>query len=72
MESNKILRVKNDVTEAREISNKIIKDLYKNYKKLEETPTSMDDAMNTVEDLVQITEILQRLIERRNNTWYKM
>ena len=64
MESKKLLRTKNEITEeASEISKKIIKDLYN---KIEEIPTSMEDAINNVEDLAQITEILQRLIERRN------
>jgi hypothetical protein len=74
MDSNKykFSRTKNEVTEeATHLSDKLIKDLYSNYKQSKENPLSMQDAMDNVEDLAQITEILQRLISRRNASYIK-
>jgi hypothetical protein len=74
METNKykFSRTKNEVTEeAKHLSDKLIKDLYSNYKQSEQNPLSMQDAMDNVEDLAQITEILQRLISRRNTSYVK-
>jgi HEPN domain-containing protein len=74
MESNKykFSRTKNEVTEeATQLSDKLIKDLYSDYKQSKENPLSMQDAMDNVEDLAQITEILQRLISRRNTSYIK-
>ena len=74
MESNKykFSRTKNEVTEeAKKLSQKLIKDLYSDYKQSEEDSLSMQDAMDNVEDLAQITEILQRVISRRNASYIK-
>jgi hypothetical protein len=74
MQSNqhKFSRTKNEVTEeAKKLSQKLIKDLYSEYKQSEENPLSMQDAMDNVEDLAQITEILQRVISRRNVSYVK-
>ena len=74
MESNKckFSRTKNEVTEeAKKLSQKLIKDLYSEYKQSEENPLSMQDAMDNIEDLAQITEILQRVISRRNASYVK-
>ena len=74
METNKykFSRTKNEVTEeAKHLSDKLIKDLYSDYKQSEENSLSMQDAMDNVEDIVQITEILQRLISRRNTSYVK-
>ncbi len=72
MESGKLLRTKNEVTEeAKEISKKLVKILFNDYKKSEENQTNMDDAFALVEDLAQINEILQRVIERRNESYVK-
>jgi hypothetical protein len=74
METNKykFSRTKNEVTEeAKHLSQKLIKDLYSDYKQSEQNPLSMQDAMDNVEDLAQITEILQRVISRRNVSYVK-
>jgi hypothetical protein len=74
MQSNqyKFSRTKNEVTEeAKHLLDKLIKDLYNNYKQSEKNSLSMQDAMDNVEDLAQITEILQRLISRRNTSYVK-
>jgi hypothetical protein len=72
MESGKLLRTKNEVTEeAKEISKKLVKILFTDYKKSEENQINMDDAFALVEDLAQINEILQRVIERRNESYIK-
>jgi hypothetical protein len=74
METNKykFSRTKNEVTEeAKHLSDKLIKDLYSNYKQSEENPLSLQDAMDNIEDLAQITEILQRVISRRNLSYIK-
>ena len=74
METNKykFSRTKNEVTEeAKHLSQKLIKDLYSDYKQSEQNPLSMQDAMDNVEDLAQITEILQRVISRRNVSYIK-
>jgi len=68
----KFSRTKNEVTEeAKHLSDKLISDLFKNYKQSEQNPLSMQDAMDNVEDLAQITEILQRVISRRNASYVK-
>lgn len=68
----KLSRTKNEVTEeAKKLSQNLIKDLYSEYKQSEENPLSMQYAMDNVEDLAQITEILQRVISRRNVSYVK-
>jgi len=68
----KLSRTNNAVTtEASHLSNKLISDLFKNYKQSEQNPLSMQDAIDNVEDLAQITEILQRVISRRNASYIK-
>ena len=72
MESNKLQRTKNEITEeAKEISKKLVKIIFSDYKKSEENQINMDDAFALVEDLAQINEILQRVIERRNESYVK-
>lgn len=72
MESKKLQRTKNEITEeAKEISKKLVKILFTDYKKSEENQINMDDAFALVEDLAQINEILQRVIERRNESYVK-
>lgn len=72
MESNKLQRTKNEITEeAKEISKKLVKIIFSDYKISEENSTNMDDAFALVEDLAQINEILQRVIERRNESYVK-
>ena len=68
----KLSRTKNAVTdEASHLSKKLINDLFNDYKQSEQNPLSMQDAMDNVEDLAQITEILQRVIARRNMSYIK-
>jgi hypothetical protein len=68
----KLSRTNNAVTdEASRLSNKLIKDLFNDYKQSEQNLLSMQDAMDNVEDLAQITEILQRVISRRNASYVK-
>ena len=68
----KLSRTKNEVTEeAKKLSQNLIKDLYSEYKQSEENSINMQDAMDNVEDLAQITEILQRVISRRNVSYIK-
>ena len=69
---HKLLRTKNAVTEeASHLSSKLINDLFNDYKESEQNPLNMQDAMDNVEDLAQITEILQRVIARRNVSYIK-
>jgi hypothetical protein len=72
MESKKLQRTKNEITEeAKEISKKLVKIIFSDYKISEENQINMDDAFALVEDLAQINEILQRVIERRNESYVK-
>ena len=57
--------------EQEEISKKLVKIIFSDYKISEENSTNMDDAFALVEDLAQINEILQRVIERRNESYVK-
>jgi len=69
--SNKIKRTEpNDINiESKKIVDSIIKTLFENYKNTPHNEISEIEAFNNIEDLGSITDIIERIIIRRNNTY---
>ena len=70
MEPRKIRRTKNTVTEeAKKLSNQLVKKIFKRYNETPHVPLNMTDAFDNVTDMATITELLCKIIQRRNNSY---
>ena len=59
-----------ELDEAKHITDDIMKKLFKNYSPMPNTPNTMD-AYDTIEDFCAINNIVQKIIFRRNASYYK-
>jgi len=53
--------------EAKNITNNITKELFKNYKNIQKREPTYEEAIIDVEIMVQINQLVQKMIERRNS-----
>jgi hypothetical protein len=52
--------------EAKKISDLVTKEIFKNYKDMQKREITYQEAMDDVEYMVQINQLIQIMIERRN------
>ena len=70
MEQRKIHRTKNAATEeAKKLSNQLVNKIFKHYNETPHVPLNSTDAFDNVSDMATITELLCKIIQRRNNSY---
>ena len=55
--------------EAKNISNTIIKKIYKDYNNIQHREHTYQEASDNIDDIIEIQMIIQRMIQRRNITY---
>lgn len=55
--------------EAKKISDKITKELFKNTQNIPKREVTYEEAVDDVEIMVQINQLVQEMIERRNSRY---
>ena len=55
--------------ESSKISKLVIKKIFKDYKDKPHEEPSKEEAFDTIEDLIEMQEIISRMIVRRNNSY---
>jgi len=55
--------------EAKKISDKITKELFKNTQNIPKREVTYEEAVDDVEIMVQINQLVQQMIERRNSRY---
>ena len=66
----RIRRTRDEVTEeAKHLTNELTQKIYKDYKETPHVSLSMAEAFQNISDMATIEELLQNIIQRRNNSY---